>query len=184
MLKIKKEDIDHWSEEAYTIAVEHGWHEQEYSYHHWYAMIVSEMFEAMEAERKGLRAKIESFHINELIESTELFEKYIKDTFEDELADVCIRCFDFMGLNDIRLKNNVDSWPGFKTTDVFTEYIYHMMDIVTMKDNDLRPKDKCFFILAIIVNICNLKNIDINQFIKMKMEYNKNRQYKHGGKKY
>lgn len=29
MLKIKKEDIDHWSEEAYTIAVEHGWHDSE-----------------------------------------------------------------------------------------------------------------------------------------------------------
>lgn len=183
MLKIKKEDINNWSKDAYTIAVEHGWHEREYSHHHWYAMIVSEMFEAMEAERKGLRAEMGLFHINEIIGNTELFEKRIKDTFEDELADVCIRCFDFMGLNDIKL-NDVDSWPQFKTTDVLTEYIYHMMDIVTMKDNDLHPRDKCFFILAIIVNICDQKNIDINQFIKMKMAYNKNRQYKHGGKKY
>lgn len=62
-------------------------------------LIVSELGEAVEAHRKGKFADTEKYHIemktnefDDLIDlSKAIFEKHIKDSYEDELADTMIR---------------------------------------------------------------------------------------------
>lgn len=64
-------------------------------------LIVSELGEAMEANRKNRKASLEDF--NKQFD----FEKTIKDTFEDELADTVIRIGDLAGWLDIDLQTHV-----------------------------------------------------------------------------
>lgn len=73
-------------------------------------LITSELGEAMEAHRKGNFANKETFEydIKNGVPLKKAFEKNIKDTFEDELADVLIRLFDMAGGLTIDLDYHVN----------------------------------------------------------------------------
>jgi hypothetical protein len=62
---------------------------------------VSELAEAQEAHRKGKFANIRAYQTalteNKAIDNRQAFELYIKDTFEDEIADTIIRLLDMCG---------------------------------------------------------------------------------------
>jgi len=71
-------------------------------------LIVSELAEALEADRKNKHAKRLDFNLLQNINQanhtignddfdTESFESLIKDSFEDEIADAAIRIFDLAG---------------------------------------------------------------------------------------
>lgn len=70
------------------------------------ALITSEASEALEADRKNKFCTI-NVHKKRVIDYAEdnafgeLFKLHVKDTVEDEIADVMIRCLDFCGANDI-----------------------------------------------------------------------------------
>lgn len=92
-------------------------------------LVVSELSEALEAVRKGNHCSHET--ITEVDDDLEVglfdsvkFEKEVKDTFEDELADALIR----------------------------------------------------------ILDICAFYDIDIDKHVRLKMQYNATREYKHGKK--
>jgi NTP pyrophosphatase (non-canonical NTP hydrolase) len=74
-------------------------------------LIVSELGEAIESDRKGKFADMESYEqamkIKEFSKD-KVFEKYIKDTFQDEIADVFIRLFDFCGGFNIDIEKFID----------------------------------------------------------------------------
>lgn len=132
-------DLNELRDKAYQCAVEHGWHEEKLSNDHFLCLVISELMEAVEADRKGKRAQVEKFkewqgNSTPLTEETrtrrfnEDFEAYIKGCVEEELADACIRLFDLSGLNDINLGEismdelNDSYWfPYFS----FTEYMYY-----------------------------------------------------------
>ena len=45
--------INEWIERAFKNAVSHSWHEQKKSTIHWLMMIITEVSEAIQADRKG-----------------------------------------------------------------------------------------------------------------------------------
>lgn len=107
-------DLNELRDKAYQCAVAHGWHDKDLSDVHYLCLVISELMEAVEADRKGKRAQVEKFkewqdNSIPLSEETrqrrfkEYFEAYIKGSVEEELADACIRLFDLSGLNDINL---------------------------------------------------------------------------------
>jgi NTP pyrophosphatase (non-canonical NTP hydrolase) len=87
-------------------------------------LCVSELAEAMEADRKDRYAQIESFDsylkfANVSITDFDMnnencewiankFESTIKDTFEDELADNIIRILDLCGAHGIDIEKNIE----------------------------------------------------------------------------
>ena len=90
-------------------AVVHGWHEENLSDEHFLCLVISELMEAVEADRKGKHAKVAMFKewqgnsvpLNEETRKRrfmEDFEAFIKGTVEEELADACIRLLDLAGL--------------------------------------------------------------------------------------
>ena len=64
-------------------------------------LVTSELAEALEADRKGMYADAKTYiraSDGVMDEKGKIaFEAYIKDTFEDEIADAMIRLFDLAG---------------------------------------------------------------------------------------
>ena len=48
-------------DKAYQCAVAHGWHEENLSDEHFLCLVISELMEAVEADRKGKHAKVAMF---------------------------------------------------------------------------------------------------------------------------
>ena len=48
-------------DKAYQCAVAHGWHEENLSNEHFLCLVISELMEAVEADRKGKHAKVAMF---------------------------------------------------------------------------------------------------------------------------
>lgn len=78
-------------------------------------LVVSELSEALEADRKNR-------HCKEQVDSTlddnyiELFEQKVKDTFEDEIADALIRLFDLVGYLNIDIDAHIDMKLRYNAT--------------------------------------------------------------------
>jgi NTP pyrophosphatase (non-canonical NTP hydrolase) len=78
-------------------------------------LIVSELAEALEADRKGRHTFLFTFPYGKAPENFDkyvpkddtFFEQAIKDTFEDELADAVIRIFDLAGFLNINLEEHI-----------------------------------------------------------------------------
>lgn len=185
---------------AYQCAVAHGWHEDNLSDEHILCLVICEMMEAVEADRKGKHADIKKFNqeLDYYIHEMKLygenydkayrdtFEFYIKDTVEDELADTCIRLFDLAGLRGFDLSDlelcieKVFTDPTKHPS--FTEICYAYIQIVTMERDPLDVR--VFLLLAAIIKYHKSVGIDILWHIEQKMRYNEMRPYKHGNKKY
>lgn len=77
-------------------------------------LIHSEISEALEAIRKNRHADLNTATINgtDKLESDSIFKavfsKYIKDTFEDEIADTFIRLMDLVGALEIDIDKHIE----------------------------------------------------------------------------
>lgn len=73
-------------------------------------LIISELAEALEADRKDNRSPKDLNGFDDLGQCgfDGKFRNYIKDTFEDELADVAIRLFDLCGGLNIDLEKHIE----------------------------------------------------------------------------
>lgn len=85
-------------------------------------LIVSELGEALEADRSGKFADWDSTVISgitNLPKSEQFpaaFERYIKDTFEDEIADTFIRLFDLCGYLKINIEKHILAKMAYNET--------------------------------------------------------------------
>lgn len=81
-------------------------------------LCVSELAEAMEADRNGLYADLELIEKDkeDFIDFIWSFENSIKDTFEDELADTIIRILDLCGAKGIDIEKHIELKMKYNTT--------------------------------------------------------------------
>ena len=81
-------------------------------------LIVSELAEAMEADRKKKCALPKEFKKNIDLGGNwkTNFEMYIKDTFEDEIADAFIRLFDLCGAMNIDIEYHINQKLVYNAT--------------------------------------------------------------------
>ena len=132
-------NLNKWRDRAYKTACEHGFHDKELSNEHLLCLVISELMEAVEADRKGKRAGRESFkssyedeepHDN--VNFKYCFEKYIKDTISDELSDAVIRLLDLCGMCKIDLENDcldnevLEDYSSIFIGKTFTESIFNI----------------------------------------------------------
>ena len=184
-------NLNELRDEAYSIAKANGWHEEEHSDNHWLMLVITEIAEAVQADRKDKHAdaaKFKEWQGNRLSFSEETqtrrfkedFEAYIKNTVEDELADVMIRCLDLAGLRKVELPPIRVGHSNIRMD--FTAFCFNTIHVVAMTKVPLG--ERLENIIERMFVYCEFKNIDIEWFIRQKMNYNHMRGYKHGGKKY
>ena len=183
--------------QIWNIATNHGWHEQPKSPEHWCGLIMTEMAEAVEADRNNRRANTK--RMAEIIEfqtksdeglSDDWYEKwyqlyykeYIKGSIEEEFADVVIRILDMT--------------QEIHGSDMFWQGYYPYMQVY--QENKSFLENAWYFIRDVLnwgtMNISDSVSfmfdwahhldIDLWQHIEWKTKYNELRTYKHGGKKY
>lgn len=93
--------------------VERGFYDEKRELGTLLMLIVSEVSEALEADRKGRHV-----NIHEIAEyaNPNKFKEYIKDTFEDEIADTFIRLFDLVGYLNIDIESHINAKLDFNNT--------------------------------------------------------------------
>lgn len=178
-----EKELNELRDECYKIACDHGFHDEDLSGEHFLCLIISELMEAVEADRKNRHANMQAF--NESLNGftcQEAFEGYIKDTVEDELADAAIRILDLAGVLaesiGIRVWSAVNQHQEtlidyYRKNYSFTEFIYRIVSLLTYP---VRYGEALFmlFVLAEVVGF------DLMCHIRIKMEYNKTRERLHG----
>lgn len=184
-------------DEAYSIAKTNGWHNEEHSDNHWLMLVITEIAEAVQADCNNLHADIPKFkewqgNSLPLSEETRIrrfkedFEAYIKNSVEDELSDVVIRCLDLCGLRKLNAYALYD--VVFPTeVNTFTERMFFICRLLTdrMLANDNAALEFALSrTMSYIVGHCYRKGIDLEFFTETKMKYNRLRGYRHGGKRY
>lgn len=188
--------MNNWNElrdRAYQTAKAHGFHKGDESAQHYICLVVTELAEAVEADRKRKRANIYRYQVESVTPQSPdhvekhkdfCFEVFIKDTLEDELADATIRLLDLAGMIDVDLSimpsmvklcdEQTDNRDYRNAT--FTEHIYYILRELVM----LKTEDAIHCSLGSICALAGYMEIDLAKHIELKMEYNNRRIHKHG----
>ena len=179
----KKEELNALRDECYKIACEHGWHDEEHSERHFLSLVITELSEAVEADRIDRHADLESLNdAASVYPWVRCFATYVKDTVEDELADAAIRILDLAGLQDsdigeavtVRLKSADDYilMRAYFKASTFTEAVYTIVENLFFDGYELA--------LLNVFNLSYVMDFDLMEHIRLKMEYNKTRERLHG----
>ena len=123
---------------AYKTACEHGFHDKRFSEEHFLCLIILELMEAVEAERKGRlgkncksRFEMDYNRYPALVEEEKRFkcsfENHVKDTLPDKLSNAVICLLDLAGLRGMEPQNEnlivAMQRLSFKERFVVTEYV-------------------------------------------------------------
>lgn len=181
-------NLNELRDEAYSVAKANEWHEEEHSDEHYLMLIITEIAEAVQADRNGISPDIDGYKA--FIEAHDetcvayAYNHFIKGCLEEELADVVIRCLDLAGLRDIDFRYaDMLLSEGVREVQVpFPELMYLACEEITYHGDDLTEKLNA--LVAGIIAYCNQKDIDLDFLIRTKINYNRLRGYHHGGKKY
>lgn len=182
----------------WEIATAHGWHEQPISTAQYCGLIMTEMAEAIEADRNGRRAESKEF--TELLSKQpkaidaetdsviyqswfmSSYKNYVKGSIEEEFADVVIRVLDMaQEVHGDRMR-----WMGYypwgqvylEDKSFIENAWYFIRDVLNWGTMNISDSVSFMFDWA------QYLGIDLWQHIEWKMKYNELRPYKHGGKKY
>lgn len=192
-------DLNTLRDRAYKTACEHGFHDEELSNEHCLCLVISELMEAVEADRKGRlgkkcksRFEMDYNRYPALVEKEKRFkcsfEKNIKDTLPDELADAAIRLLDLAGYRDITIEEFTEDmlYEAAESCDdeSFTESIYAISTISIRfeYEYDYQLEGQLNGMLLAIFGFAKHLDIDLLWHIEQKMQYNELRPKMHGKK--
>lgn len=177
------EKLQIWAKQIHENATAHGWHEKPMPDSHWLMMVITEVAEVVEADRKGKRANKElcGKPLSEYVDFEGFYEIVVKGTLEEEFSDVVIRILDFtyekygdrMDWNCIRYLAR--PFGGKHFTETAYRFVRSVLggDMVSIADS-----------VGFLFQWASIYEIDLDWHIEAKMLYNSTRPYKHGDKKY
>ena len=183
---MKNINLNELRDRAYKTACEHGFHDKELSNEHLLCLVISELMEAVEADRKGKHADRESFKSSYEDEEPHddvnfkyCFEKYIKDTISDELSDAVIRLLYLAGLRGISLElangdidDCIEDLAEACKDETFTESIYSISTLPVRYDGIFDFSITVNDMILSIFGLAKHLDIDLLWHIEQKQKYN------------
>ena len=199
---MEREKVLGFIKRAYATALDHGFHDVDRSDAHFMMLVMSEIGEMVEADRKKRRAVYDAVEYSEKhadetpdVSWGRYFERDVKDTLEDELADVVIRIFDFCGLRKITpamsSKGVLDMQDEFK--EIFgnmsvCEQCFALSCLVgdIGRYSEKWDKDRIEREIGAILSFCfdfaKFHGFDLEWHVEHKLRYNESRERLHGKK--
>lgn len=208
---MEKETLQAISKKANEINKSNGWGVMK-NYKRFMALTISELSEMLEADRKDrwsrniimdcIKDSTDSLYSMTLSEAHNYisdskvfknwFELTVKDTVEDELADVVIRIVSCLASLELPIEDEDRGlFPATRERmkeQTVAENVYDLTKL--LMDCDVRE----FQNRSTIIRLCNIAylcidyanslGIDLVWHINAKLKYNETRSYHHGGKKY
>lgn len=192
---ITNERISDLVSNSYRVARQHGFHDDYHSPAHYMMLVLSEIGEMVEADRKKIRVRFPIDSLENMLrfnDYTMAFDSYVKDTLEDEMADVVIRLCDFCGsLNVLPQMNDVmvdmsDEFAKFFSDKSVCEQCFALSSMVVDVErasydaDDSEMRKRLGSTLSFIFEMANYHGIDLLWHVDRKMEYNESRPRRHG----
>jgi len=175
-------DIQTIANKIHSQNIDKGFWENPNSKHRQICLIISELSEAIEADRKNKIADILQFKRDcKVLEkfSNMSFLDNIKDTISDELADAWIRIVDY---HFWLIKNKVAE-NGFMHVSTFTikdEFEYNIAMIMKEALGIIDSYKYLNFARFSIEKLCKHQSIPLELHVHWKLEWNKRREKMHG----
>ena len=182
---------------AHEMACKHGFHDKELSLEHCLMLVITEISEMVEADRKGKYAAKSMYvrEINtrqpEILKATHkhfCFDTFIKDSFEDEMADTCIRLYDTAGTFGVKFeKCQLDADMGDMYYDniapkTLPEKAFLLCGVLMRAIEGEELDGIIGGALSFLELLAEEMGVDLFWYIEKKMEYNETRKKLHGKK--
>lgn len=154
-----------------------------------FMLMVSELGEALDADRKNKRCRIRNFE--KWMEQTadhnfaNNFEVDIKGTFEEEIADVAIRILDYCAFAGINVLPNYEQdlseniGENLLSATKLIASAHGWVNIGGFDDNVSHCLNES---VGLMLKLADAQGFDLIQHIELKMKYNATREHKHGKK--
>ncbi len=150
-------------------------------------LIITELSEAVEADRINKHADLVEYHRQEHKEGgawIEGFKTHVKDSFEDEIADALIRAVDYCAYFkiDLNLLRDYDVSEDVKAETDLASQIFYLSGVIGLLNSNSQDDAKILrrFIYFTYWFCTQRWHIDIYKHIHLKMQYNETRQKLHG----
>ena len=194
-------NLNELRDKSYKNACEHGFHDQELSNEHCLCLVISELMEAVEADRGNRHSNRKEYDeiIREIPIGASLyeynewfltaFESHIKGSVEEELADAVIRLLDLAGLRGISLElangdidDCIEDMAEACKDETFTESIYSISTLPVRYDGIFDFPTAVNDMILSIFGLAKYLDIGLLWHIEQKMKYNELREKMHGKK--
>lgn len=170
---------------AHQQAEAKGFWEEYHHEDHYLMLVLTELAEAVEADRKGKWAKLDHDTIDTLEQMegaayAQAFLRMVKDTVEDEIADAVIRLLDLIGskATEDEEKRVIDVQPPSEM-DPLTKTLFRVCNSI----HDSKPIGyRTVVPLCLLRAVAERYEFDLMTHIKLKMKYNETRPALHGKK--
>ena len=167
------------AEEAHENAVKHGFWETKVSNEHCLMLVITEIAEMVEAHRVSRKANTAAY--NDMPNKQIGFERFIKNTLEDEMADIVIRLADLAGALGV----NFDKMLPCRYYRAFDKFSFTENAFALCKglSRDVIGIEKRIqFGIEYVNKWAESLNVDLAWHIEQKMKYNENRPIMHDKK--
>lgn len=161
-------------------------------------LIITELAEMCEADREGRIGYIKQYEdsINRSKKfkyspkhktsiKRDFFEKYVKDSMGDELADAFIRMCDYCAgfkrdINEKSIKNISTGFIQHRIFENLGEELLIISHLITLSDDN--NQDNSNLIFSYMIWLSHKLNIPLEKHVKLKMWYNSTRPKMHNKK--
>lgn len=179
----KPQDLNTLAKEIHANSEKHGFWQAVQTPDHFLMLAVSELSEAVEADRhrRYLRPDYKVIVEKDCENFESRFKELVKDTVDDELADAVIRLLDLAGANGVNLENiKRVKCSAISSEDSFSGNVFQTVKILT--DEKLTLAERIASGILSIEVLCHAYKIDLWWNVYEKMRFNATRPYLHGKK--
>lgn len=188
-------DLSNYQARAYTIAKANGFHDEEHPLSHHLCLIITEIVEMVQADRKKKRIVMGAESLKRIWDNNnenatlirKMYDEFLCGTFEEEIADTIIRVCDLAQLLEATLI--IDTDIEYIKTDVSrlqtTGFAFTLIQTIT---NRLYHSDIPLLLKVVVEQMMlfalsrGMTERGIFDAIEMKMEYNETRPRLHNCK--
>lgn len=170
------------STKAHENAVRHGFWEKRLSNGHCLMLVITEVAELVEADRKNMRANTGmSERLISIHGFNWFYQNYVKGSVEEEFADIAIRLFDLAGAwgIDFTKMRPCGYYRAFDRFS-FTENAFALCKGLSKEAIGIEKRIQ--FGVEYVKKWAETLKIDLSWHIDLKMKYNENRPIRHNKK--